>query len=54
MFDVLSQDDTDAIYAYILQRAHEDKTVREQEEGWLKNMKLWFYDQLASLLAKVI
>ncbi len=52
--DVLSQDDADAIYAYILQRAHEDKDVREQEDGWLKSMKLWFYDKMASLLAKVI
>ena len=51
--DVLNSDDTAAIYAYIIQRAHEDKAVRE-DDSWFKDIQLWMYEKLASLLAAII
>ncbi len=51
--DVLSQDDTDAIYAYILTRANEDKEARENP-SWYDSILLWMYDKLASFLAAII
>jgi len=52
--DVLSAEDNDAIYAYVLQRAHEDKAIRETEEGPGRDFLLWLYDSLAELMAKFI
>jgi quinohemoprotein ethanol dehydrogenase len=51
--DVLSQQDADAIYAYILQRAHEDQYARENTH-WYDDTLLWVYDRIAELLAAVI
>ena len=52
--DVLSQDDSDAIYAYILQRAYEDQQLSQTESGWSTSLKLWVYEKLASLLGGFI
>jgi quinohemoprotein ethanol dehydrogenase len=51
--DVLTQQDADAIHAYILSRAYEDKAVRE-EAPWWHNLKKWFYDKLAALIGWLI
>jgi len=51
--DVLTDAEADAIHAYILHRAHEDKAEREQAPWW-RNIKKWFYEHIASLIAWLI
>ena len=45
----LSTEDTHAIHAYVIERAHE--TQREQDGGWLQAVKNWGYGVLAKLIA---
>ncbi|MCK5881313.1 MAG: PQQ-binding-like beta-propeller repeat protein, partial [Sinobacterium sp.] len=51
--DVLNQQEADAIYAYILQRAHEDKSTRENTH-WFHSFLLWLYELIATLIAVII
>ena len=46
--DVLSKEETDAIYAYIIDSAH---ILREEQNDpqWYQSLRLWFYRQLANV-----
>lgn len=47
--DVLSQDDSSAIKAYVLTQAQADWNLRQQPEWWVA-IKRWFYDKLAPIM----
>jgi hypothetical protein len=47
--DVLDKDDARFVHAYIIERSHEDKALRESSSAWLV-VKEWFY----TLVAKVM
>lgn len=51
--DVLSEADADAIHAYIIKRAYEDKAEREQAQWW-RDAKKWIYDRVAIIIAWLI
>ena len=48
--DILSKEETDAIYAYIIDAAH---ILREEESDaqWYQSLRRWFYQQVASFAA---
>jgi quinohemoprotein ethanol dehydrogenase len=51
--DVLTEAEADAIQAYIISRAYEDKAERD-ESPWWRNLKKWFYDRVAELIGWLI
>lgn len=48
--DVLSEQDTQQIHAYLIERAHEDRALRESSTWWV-DLRTWFYTVVANLLA---
>lgn len=47
--DVLNEEDAHYVQAYIIERSHEDKALRESAEWWLA-IKEWFYTLFAKIL----
>jgi quinohemoprotein ethanol dehydrogenase len=51
--DVLSESDVDAIHAYVIEKAHEDKALRESPAWWLA-IKQFFYEIAAWIIGILI
>ena len=51
--DVLSDEDADAIHAWLIERAHEDKALREAPAWWVDVQKR-FFDLVAGLIARLL
>jgi quinohemoprotein ethanol dehydrogenase len=51
--DVLNEDDANAIHAWIIQRAHDDKALRESPSWWVEIQRKG-YELLAGIVAKLL
>ena len=51
--DVLSREGVDAIHAFLIDEAHKDKALREQDEWW-RNTKANIYEFVVTIIRKMM